>query len=436
MYPHAASLEPQRHGAFGSDRLPHHTEPGLIFANEADTRDSDVYGVPEKDKTNVSSMLNSEPFVQEYEDDKPLGKQNKDIQAVHERIIERERQAQKDKTLSKLEGRAPSSSISADARTNTNAAFTGSAAILPRARSTRAAPSMAELPERSNFESFPLRRSRTMGQASKQLLRSATSRYRARSPPYIETTSSTIPLSLPSTVQNGSTSVSSTRTRAILSPSPPPYSPPYPTFETNEPFRGVGYPGSPNSVNDVTHAMGRMAVQPHSTTRLVSYRVFVLNVQRYTVINVPEDALTRQMLQATVTQMNLAPVGDPVNDWAVFDVLPDLGIGESMANPERPVREYERIRDVVSARGNDAGYFLVKVTEWSMLLRADDVPVSSAALAGWVSMQNEPRKWTKRWLELREHALFTASSESVRGFLTQRGNIRLIYAPWWTLICI
>lgn len=68
----------------------------------------------------------------------------------------------------------------------------------------------------------------------------------------------------------------------------------------------------------------------------------------------------------------------------------------------------------MAARDADAGYFLAKVSEWAPLLRADNTPSCSAALGGWVSIQSEPRKWSRRWLELREHALFAASSESVR----------------------
>lgn len=92
-------------------------------------------------------------------------------------------------------------------------------------------------------------------------------------------------------------------------------------------------------------------------------------------------------------------------------------------NAERPVREYERVRDVISSRGHDAGFFLVKMTEWPTLLRPEHTPSYSATLGGWVSIQSEPRKWMKKWLELREHALFTASSESVRD-LANAGKTR------------
>ncbi|WFD38947.1 DNA-directed DNA polymerase [Malassezia japonica] len=139
--------------------------------------------------------------------------------------------------------------------------------------------------------------------------------------------------------------------------------------------------------------MGRMGLR----TQAQSYRVFVLNVQRYTVVSLPEEAMIRQMLQATVSQMHLAPCADRVNGWAVFDVLPDLGIG----------------------------FFLVKTTEWPTLLRPEHTPSYSATLGGWVSIQSEPRKWTKKWLELREHALFTASSESPYGFALRRQGTSL-----------
>lgn len=399
---------------------------GPIVMDDSETKDDDVYGAPSSDEEEKPSHPRNQPARRTgLDDEKPLGTQNTDLQAVHERIIERERQAQTQKTLSIFEGKKTNRSMSAGHPTG--AAATSGASV-SRTRSTRReVPGGAHPP--ANPPAYMLGRSNTVGARPKQLARTLSRRNPEMGrpevppgpPPFVPHLPQA-PLGTPG-VARSNTAVrppgvwrqKSFRTEPHRNTPPPPYTMP----EAATAASGGALAGTGRAMHPLVQGMDALSVQPTSSAPQATYRVFVLNVQRYTVVHLPQDALVQQLLQAVILQMNLAPVQEYANDWTVFDVLSDLPIGTHPTDAERPLREYERVSEVVAARGADAGYFLVKVSEWASLLRADNTPSSSAALGGWVSIQSEPRKWNRRWLELREHALFTASSESVCGALMQ-----------------
>lgn len=338
MYADTALPVPPVQGHAGVQASPLLADHGhMEYTGSDDERDEDAYGNPSsEEEDNYGHDAYSQPAppppdkTRLDDDDAPLGAQALSIQAAHERIIQEEKRAQNDRALLILEGKLPSGSVAVENRTD--ASEPPSAARVPpiaREKTVRREEQVMSAHKRSSSESFPLRRSGTLMQAPKQLLRSATNKYlRTRSDKHAaEPLPSTIPATLPSTIHHNPTPVSGAEHRTHVSPTAAPRAqpPPYMAHDPAGPSVGMGLPPSHQGVHDATHAMSRMGLR----TQAHSYRVFVLNVQRYTVVNLPEEAMIRQMLQATVSQMHLAPCADRVNGWAVFDVLPDLGIGAS-----------------------------------------------------------------------------------------------------------
>lgn len=135
-------------------------------------------------------------------------------------------------------------------------------------------------------------------------------------------------------------------------------------------------------------------------------RVFLQTVQRYKLVPLNELTLTWHVMHFVQAQGALPPLPGAHNTWAMYDVIPDLGM-------ERPIRDYERLEEVVKARGT-SGYFLIKPIEWPELLRSDAIPTYSSVLGGYVHVALDGRNWTRWWLELREHAMFLAKSETSR----------------------
>lgn len=135
-------------------------------------------------------------------------------------------------------------------------------------------------------------------------------------------------------------------------------------------------------------------------------RVFLQTVQRYRLVPLNEHTLAWHAMQFVQAQGALPLLPGAHDTWAIYDVIPDVGM-------ERPIRDYERLEEVVRARGSH-GYFLIKPVEWPELLRSDAIPTYSSVLGGYVHVQVDDRTWTRRWLELREHAVFLAKSETSR----------------------
>lgn len=83
-----------------------------------------------------------------------------------------------------------------------------------------------------------------------------------------------------------------------------------------------------------------------------------------------------------------------------------------MPSAERPLREYEFVSEVAENRASQSSdYFLLRPTELASYLSIRSVPTSSPALAGYVYLQDRKKKWSKRWLELRDHSLYHGKSE-------------------------
>ena len=178
-------------------------------------------------------------------------------------------------------------------------------------------------------------------------------------------------------------------------PAPPPPPPPY------DAVAEAPRPSTSRRVITAPVPDGRLAMTqrpPHGS----QVRVFLQTVQRYRLVPLNEHTLAWHAMQFVQAQGALPSLPGAHDTWAMYDVIPDVGM-------ERPVRDYERLEEVVQARGSP-GYFLIKPSEWPELLRSDAIPTYSSVLGGYVHVQLDDRTWTRRWLELREHAVFLALS--------------------------
>ncbi|WFD27738.1 hypothetical protein MNAN1_002743 [Malassezia nana] len=160
-------------------------------------------------------------------------------------------------------------------------------------------------------------------------------------------------------------------------------------------------------MSDMTLAMAHMpslGAPSSSHSAVLPLRVFLHNVQKYVMVPMVEHAVVVTVLHQALALNGLAPRTNPFEGWALFDVIPECGL-------ERPLREYERIDDIVHARGRSSGYFLLKLYDRPDLLRADSIPPFSGVLGGSILLRLDSGKWCKKWLELREHSLFIAKDE-------------------------
>jgi hypothetical protein len=136
----------------------------------------------------------------------------------------------------------------------------------------------------------------------------------------------------------------------------------------------------------------------------VQRTVFIINRQRFVQCQVALDARGRDVVVDILDREALQAVPGR-GGWALFEVSPTLAI-------ERPLREYEHIDTVTEAGVNSSqDFLLLKQTELASYLSVRAILSSSPTLAGYVYIRDRRLKWTKRWLELREHSLFHYKSE-------------------------
>lgn len=148
-----------------------------------------------------------------------------------------------------------------------------------------------------------------------------------------------------------------------------------------------------------------------SNKQMTEYRIKLSDssgIKQHT-IKENHSATARDLVRALM-RADVMPLDSRIGGWAIFDVSPEFGI-------ERPLREYERVNDVIESQFNPAlDHFTVRRSDLAPYLSIQALPKTSPALAGWLYVQETVRKkgWNKRWVELRDQALFQAKSEKGR----------------------
>ncbi|UZJ52757.1 hypothetical protein CBS101457_002077 [Exobasidium rhododendri] len=165
---------------------------------------------------------------------------------------------------------------------------------------------------------------------------------------------------------------------------------------------------SPPPVSEEREAPQPTKMTPRLVSKpaLIQHRVYLINRQRAGTAEVGLNARVKDVIMS-IMEREPMPIDSRIGGWVLYDVCSILGI-------ERPLREYESVADILSVRTSPLNdYFVLKRTELAPYMSLKNVPHSSAALAGWVYVQDNHRnkKWNKRWLELRENCLYQAKSE-------------------------
>lgn len=148
----------------------------------------------------------------------------------------------------------------------------------------------------------------------------------------------------------------------------------------------------------------------------IEQQVFLCPIQKFISVKVSTAATARDFVHLVLRNATL-PSDGKIGGWAIFDVSTEIGL-------ERPIRENEILTEIIASRHNlQKDTFVIRRTDLAPYLSIQALPSACPALAGWVYMQDNSKKraWTKRWLEMRNHALYHYKSEKGRdeAFLCQ-----------------
>ncbi|PVF95027.1 hypothetical protein CPB86DRAFT_808333 [Serendipita vermifera] len=138
-------------------------------------------------------------------------------------------------------------------------------------------------------------------------------------------------------------------------------------------------------------------------------RIFVESMQRFSVVEIGPRTNAREVIHDIIEKGDLDPEEMQSGDWMLYEVANDFGM-------ERPIREYEVVMEVYNSWNSDmrVNYFMLKRTPLAKYLSADAIPKSSPTYGGYVEWEHKRGKWTKRWLELREHSLWISKRQGAK----------------------
>lgn len=140
--------------------------------------------------------------------------------------------------------------------------------------------------------------------------------------------------------------------------------------------------------------------------QLTHQRVFIGDMQRYNVVEIDDETSAGEVIRMLDAQGSLKGwVGS--GDWMVWEIAHDFRM-------ERPIRHFERLSDVQASWNKDkmVNTFVVRLTTLAPLLSRSAIPSSSPTYAGYVEWESKRGKWSKRWLQLREHSLWISKRDN------------------------
>lgn len=169
------------------------------------------------------------------------------------------------------------------------------------------------------------------------------------------------------------------------------------------------------------------AVTPPSTSPLqpskvsvTQQRIFIGDMQRFNTVEIASNTTAGHVVKLMTSQGIL----DKSGSWMVFELAQDYGM-------ERPVRDYELLSDVSASWDKDKllNAFVIKPTPLARLLSPSAIPSCSPTHRGWIEWESKRGKWSKRWMELREHGLWLSKRDTGKDetFLCSVSNFDAYY---------
>ncbi|KAF9221594.1 hypothetical protein BS17DRAFT_785021 [Gyrodon lividus] len=170
-----------------------------------------------------------------------------------------------------------------------------------------------------------------------------------------------------------------------------------------------------------THeVMPGLPQQPVSRVPVVQQRIFIGDMQRFNMVEITPATNAGDVIDVLASQGVL----DKSGSWMLFELAQDYGM-------ERPIRDYELLIDVSASWNKDQllNAFVIKSTPLARILSRSAVPTSSPTYRGWVEWESKRGKWSKRWMELREHGLWLSKRNTGKDevFLCSLSNFDAYY---------
>ncbi|KAF5389246.1 hypothetical protein D9757_003424 [Collybiopsis confluens] len=156
--------------------------------------------------------------------------------------------------------------------------------------------------------------------------------------------------------------------------------------------------------------------QNNTKVTLIQQRVFIGDRQRFVVIEISPSTSAGDVIHMVESQGALKEWRGS-GGWMLFEIAQDFGM-------ERPVRDFELLSDIEAAWNKDklVNVFMLKLTPLAPILRRSAIPSSSPTHFGYVEWESKRGKWNKRYLMLKEHALWISKRDNASIILFPNGR--------------
>ncbi|KAG1792961.1 uncharacterized protein HD556DRAFT_1377027 [Suillus plorans] len=159
---------------------------------------------------------------------------------------------------------------------------------------------------------------------------------------------------------------------------------------------------------------------PVPKVQVTQQRVFIGDMQRFNTVEITPNTNAGDVVALIANQGSL----DDTAVWMLFELANDFGM-------ERPIRSYELLSNVTASWNKDKllNAFVVKRTYLAPFLSRSNIPTSSPTNRGYIEYESKKGKWSKRWMELREHSLWLAKRDTGKDetFLCSLSNFDAYY---------
>ncbi|KIJ62609.1 hypothetical protein HYDPIDRAFT_30209 [Hydnomerulius pinastri MD-312] len=149
--------------------------------------------------------------------------------------------------------------------------------------------------------------------------------------------------------------------------------------------------------------MSTLPQQHLNRVPVTQQRIFIGDMQRFNMVEITPATNAGDVIDIVAGQGML----DRSGSWMLFELAQDYGM-------ERPIRDYELLADVSASWNKDKmlNAFVIKPTPLARILARSAMPTSSPTHRGWVEWESKRGKWSKRWMELREHSLWLSKRDT------------------------
>ncbi|TFL04240.1 hypothetical protein BDV98DRAFT_503571 [Pterulicium gracile] len=162
---------------------------------------------------------------------------------------------------------------------------------------------------------------------------------------------------------------------------------------------------------DHRYDAARKAFSSQENDGVEKLRIYMGDSETYNMVPHPTHRTNAKDIILTMQDAGMMKGWVGSGEWMLWEVWKELGV-------ERPIRTFEVVGDVVGAWGKlgvtGGNRLIAKISGLAPVLSRSALPSSAPMCSGYVDFEAKRGKWVKKWLMLRENAVYVAKRENAK----------------------